>query len=369
MTPLEPKLKERIAREGPLAFSDFMTVALYDPDHGYYAAPTARTGWEGHFVTSPELDPAFGELWTRAIAEVHEKAGAPERFTVIEIGPGEAGAARAIVDALPEEVAGNIDLVLIERSPAARSRQRERLGNRRARWAESLQALDRQRAAFVLANEILDNLPVRLVESRSGQLIELYVGWTGGHFELIPGDLSEDARRLVDGCGVEVPDGVRCELPVGADAWLHELCDVVESGALVFVDYGHTWDEAIARPAGTLATYGGGGADDDPLLEPGTRDITTHANWSHLESVLVARGWTVCTPRPQRKVLQELGLGAIDQGLRESYDEALAEGRGADAVEIYSRRNALAALADPGGLGGLEVAAGLKDIEPPGFLA
>src|SRR5918999_489992 len=93
-------LRERIRAHGPMPFAAYMSHVLYHPRHGYYAAGPERSGWRGHFLTSPELDPSFGALWAHAFEEIWDACGRPPEFTIVEIGPGEAGFARGVLGAV-----------------------------------------------------------------------------------------------------------------------------------------------------------------------------------------------------------------------------------------------------------------------------
>jgi SAM-dependent MidA family methyltransferase len=104
MTIAHKLLVDRIRNEGAVTFADYMALALYHPEHGYYRQPQAHVGWNGHFLTSPEIDPAFGELWARAFEQVWRECGSPESFDVVEPGPGEAGFAAAVLSAVPVAV-------------------------------------------------------------------------------------------------------------------------------------------------------------------------------------------------------------------------------------------------------------------------
>src|SRR5688500_394644 len=108
-----------------MPFAAYMQAALYHPQHGYYATGARRTGWEGDFVTSPELDPAFGELWARAFEEIWSGCGRPASFRVVEVGPGEGGFAAAVLAAVNGELGAVLEYCLVERSPDAEARQRE----------------------------------------------------------------------------------------------------------------------------------------------------------------------------------------------------------------------------------------------------
>lgn len=368
MTPLEEKLIGRIADRGPITFADYMEAALYDPDHGYYSAGPPRTGRGGHYVTSPELDAGFGALWAEAVADVWHRCGRPRAFVVAEIGGGEGGFAAALLAAVTGPLAAALRYVLVEPRPALASRQRARLGDRPdVTWVRDASAAGP--AGFVFANEVLDNVPVRIVEASGGDLVEIRVGVRDGRLAEVPVPAPAVLRLELARLGVELGDGARFEIAIAARALVAAAAAAVGNGAVVLVDYGDEAAGLAERAAGTLASYSQSGADGDVLGRPGERDITSHANWTTVRAALVATGHTALGPVPQRAVLQGLGLADLDRRLRAEHRAAVAAGAGAAAVAALSRRHALAALADPGGLGGLGVMAGVRGIGPPRWMA
>jgi len=359
VTELETILVERINEKGPLPFAAFMQLALYHPKHGYYAH-SPRTGWEGHFVTSPELDPAYGALWARAFEEVWTSLDRPAGFTIVEIGPGEGGFATAVLEAIDPDLRGALRYVLVERMPEARARQEAALGGR-VGWVPSIVDLHEIPAGIAFANEVLDNVPVHLVEVRDGGLMEVCVGAEDGRLvEQLSPPSSPELAAFVDRTGVRLDEGTRYEVGLGAESLARRLAGIVRTGAVFFIDYGDDASALAQRAGGTLLTYGAAGVGVDPLAQPGTRDITAHANWTAIESSLAEAGMEVQGPIAQHRFLRDLGAEDLDRALRKEHDEALARKDGIGAVASLSRRQALRALLDPGGLGGLQVLIGTR---------
>ena len=370
-TSLEEVLVERIRDQGPMPFAAYMQLALYHPHHGYYSSGKTRTGWEGHFVTSGELDPAFGALWAVAFEQIWQACGRPSNFHVIEIGPGEAGLAAGALGAVAGAFADALHYDLIERSPEVESRQREVLsGFGNVAWHRSITEVPAVDAGCFFANEVLDNLPVHLVEMREGELREICVSETDGslHESLLPPSNPELAA-FVERSQVALPEGHRFEIHLAADSLIKRAAATVVRGATVFVDYGDDAEALARRPAGSLLCYSASGADDRPLDEPGAKDITVHANWTATRAALQDAGQTAAGPIRQRLALKALGLDSVHDVLRAEFTRASANADGAAALRALSRRQALGALADPGGLGGLQVMAGFHGIERPPFLS
>lgn len=368
MTPLQEKLLERIRSTGPMPFAAYMSLALYDPQHGYYAR-SERTGWRGDFVTSAEIDPAFGALWARAFEDVWDKCGRPGSFEVIEVGPGEGGFAGAVLESVSGDFAKTFTYRLVERMGAARQHQEEHLGgDPRVRWSSSITELEPVEAGVVFANEVLDNLPVHLVEKRNGVLAEVCVGADAHDLvEMLLPPSNPELAAFFERHGAAIPDGHRAEVTLAAESFCTHAEQAIERGAIVLVDYGDSASELVARRRGSLVCYSSSGADDSPLERPGEKDITAHVNWTAVSYALRAAGMNVSPPRPQHAVLVDLGLSDIDAALKRDYDEAVATGRGAEVVRVLSRRHALRALLDPGGLGRLDVVVAAEGIPPPAF--
>jgi SAM-dependent MidA family methyltransferase len=368
--PLESLLLERIAAQGPMPFAAFMQIALYHRELGYYARPQPRTGWAGHFVTSPEIDPAFGALWTRAFEQIWFECGKPPRFQVTEVGPGEGALAAAILATAKGDFADALELRLVERNPELQERQRRRLeGTGRVSWSESIVDLPGAQTGVVFANEVIDNLPVHLVRNVAGALCEECVTATRGvlAFESLPPS-NPELQLFLKRTNVTLPEGHRMEVPLAAESFMSRAAGTLARGAVLLVDYGDEAGSLAARPEGTLACYSATGADDVPLADPGAKDITAHANWTALRAAGERAGLEMIGPRPQHEVLTALGLKDLDKSLEQGYHDALSTGAGAAAVASLSRRHALRALVDAGGLGALGVMAGLAGISRPAFL-
>ena len=369
MTELERLIHERISKSGPLPFAAFMQLALYDPRWGYYAGGGRRSGWGGHFLTSPELDPAYGLLWGQAFERVWEECGRPDQFAVIEIGPGEGGFAEAVLTSATGSFAQALRYTLVERVPAVEERQRARLEGLAASWARSTAEVPTAPHGVVFANEILDNLPVHVVERRDGELMEVCVDSEGDHLvESVRPPAGPELARWVEWAEAALPEGHRFEVTMAARSFVAHCAAAFEIGALVLVDYGAESRDLAERPGGTLVTYSERGPGGDPLERAGLQDITAHANWTVVRKACAAHGLEPRGPALQRHVLKALGADALDAKLREEHEGALSEGRGLDAVRALSRRGALGVLQDEGGLGGLGVMTGTRGVPPNALL-
>jgi SAM-dependent MidA family methyltransferase len=361
VSPLESVIAQEISSNGPITVARFMELALYHPEFGYYAAGLPRSGWHGHFLTSAELDRAFGELWARGFQDVWDACGRPDRFDLIEIGPGEGGFAEAVLGEAVGNFARALHYRLVEPSGPLRARQATRLERfPRTSWSASIEEVPAVDSGCLFANEVLDNQPVRVVERRDGDLHEVLVdvGDAGLTLRRVPA--APDIVDWLDRAGVDIRPGGRGEIGQVADRLVGAAAGRLRRGALILCDYGMAGQEANRRPGGTIACYSKAGVDDDFLDAPGTKDITSHVNWTAVERSLRAAGMSLAALLSQRTILKRLGIDDVHIELRRR-----AEMGGADAVRALSRRQALGILTDPGGLGGIGVLVATRGIGAP----
>jgi SAM-dependent MidA family methyltransferase len=207
------------------------------------------------------------------------------------------------------------------------------------------------------------------VEGRAGGVLEVCVEAEEGRLvQTLRPPSNPELASFLERTGARLPDGHRFEVSLAAESLVRRIGAAVDRGAFIFVDYGAGATDLAARPGGSILCYSERGVDDDPLDRPGHKDITSHANWTAIRAVLVAGEMEVRGPLPQRSVMAALGARDLDQDLKQRHRDALRSRRGAEAVAILSRRQALGAFLDPSGLGGLDVLVGLKRVDVPAFL-
>lgn len=368
MKELDAIIAGEIERSGPMDFARFMELALYHPRSGYYSSGRVRSDWDGDFVTSPEVDPAFGGLWARGIEEIWRLCGSPGGFSVVEIGPGEGGFARGFLSAISgSDLEPSLRYILVERTPALRARQQERLVSLDVSW-QQLETLEPFPAGVVFANEVLDNAPVHLLRKEGGELYELCVDVRGDSMEFIPVPAGEALVQAVGESADKIPEGGLYEVGLEATKLVRRAASLVGRGAVILVDYGAAAAALAERQDGTCICYSATGTDDKPLERPGEKDITTHVNWTYVAAALEGAGLVVSGPRSQRDVLRSLGSRSLDRKLQESFHGSSEVKDGAAALRALSRRQAIGALTDPGGLGALDVMTASKGISVPSFM-
>jgi SAM-dependent MidA family methyltransferase len=300
LTPVERLLRERIAREGPLSFRDVMDTALYHPELGYYSN-VRGFGAAGDFITSPELHPVFGQLLSRQALDVWQHLGRPRPFRILEIGAGSGVLAQALLANVPEASYG-ID----EPSPALRHVQQTRLAGLPVTWDEL------ESPHLVIANEVLDALPVHLVTVRDGHLRERLVD---ANLDWVEADAPHEIHAYFDRLGLLPPEGAITEVNLGLEPWVRRLAERMTHGLALILDYGYPAEAFFARPRGTLLTYYRHTLGSDPLSRLGLQDISVNVDFTTLASAAHAAGLQVIGITSQRALLRNLGIGTLAPAL------------------------------------------------------
>lgn len=341
---LKERLIERIRRDGPITFAEFMEAALYDPDHGFYARPPI--GQDGHFVTSPHVSPAFGALLARQVGQVWDLLDRPDPMTVLEVGAGDGTLARQLVDHLADvpDLGAAVRYVAVERSPGARKALADAGLGVRAGVAEAGPV-----AGCVIANEVLDNLPFHRVRERDGRVVEVMVGAEDGRLTEMEAEPSPAIAATVD--GLQLRPGEERPVSPAAGTFVRDLASVLERGYAFLFDYGFGPDET----PGPVHAYRDHRVLADVLEEPGSRDVTAAVDLGALAAAARAAGLQVWGPLTQRDALLGLGFRTWMQGLRSRQTEAQLRRSWLDASRLYSERNKASLLIDPDKLGGLRL--------------
>lgn len=341
-----------IVRErGPMTVAAFMDVALYHPDLGYYARAAQRSGRHGDFFTSVDVGAIFGELLARQVAEMAELiAPSPEPFDLVEAGAGNGRLSADILRALRERAPslyGRTRLHLVETSGAAASVQRDTLGEVAERLASSGPDLPASSAGVLVANELIDALPVHQVVMTQDGLREAYVTADGDALRLVEGPLSSPRIAEYFGrVGVTLVPGWRAEVNLRALDWIAALGERLTRGFAILIDYGHPAAQlySASHASGTLRSYarhrvGGSGDAADWLAAPGNQDLTAHVDFTSIEQAATAAGFTTLGLMDQTYFL--LGLLGGD---------AARLGPATTAADV-KRRLGLKTLVMPGGPG------------------
>jgi SAM-dependent MidA family methyltransferase len=291
---------------GWIPFSRFMALALYAPGLGYYASGRPIVGrmpaGGSDFVTAPELSPLFARALANQLAQALEASGSDELW---EFGAGSGALAAGLLSALGERVRR---YSVVEVSAPLRERQRaatQAFGDR-MRWLDALPAaLD----GVVVANEVLDAMPVDLIHF-DGSAWQARGVARGPAASFAWADRPTDARPPVDAA---FPPGATTELHLQAQAFVATLADRLGRGAIFLVDYGFPEHEYYhpQRSGGTLMCHRAHRADTDPLVDVGLKDITAHLDFSALALAGQDAGLDVIGYASQASFLLDCGLGEL----------------------------------------------------------
>jgi SAM-dependent MidA family methyltransferase len=363
----ELEIRRHIAERGAVPFVEFMSLALYHPDDGYYTRPDASTGKTGDFSTSSDVSPAFGRRLAVQAADTWARLGGGP-WRIVELGPGRgllaADLFAGLAEFAPDAHAALEELILIEVGPGLAAQQVARVAaaDARVRSIASLAELpDVAIRGFVVGNEFLDALPTNWLVRRGSELVERHVAIDeAGALVPIDGPLSDERLAVrADRYGLCRRDGDQAEVCVAMEPVLAEIGRVLDAGAVVFVDYGHP----AARLAdedhtdGTLLAYHDHRVEHDLLARPGRQDLTAHVNWDHLADAARDAGLDLAGRTTQDKFL--LALGIVEDMLAPE-DPAL------DTPAALARRLAARSLVMPGAGGGkrFEAACFVRGIAP-----
>lgn len=286
---------------GAIPFSRFMELCLYAPALGYYSAGATKFGAAGDFVTAPELGQLFAMCVAEAVAPVLRQLGPDAKF--VELGGGSGAFAGAMLgrllalDAMPQRYA------ILEPSADLRQRQRERLQQHlHAAVFERVEWLDGPPQAawngVLFANEVIDALPTPRFVMRDGEVYEEHVALDsdGGFVRTDrPADalLSAAVRHLERNLGTTFADGYRSEVLPQLPYWIQAVIGPLQSGALLFVDYGYPRREFYApqRDDGTLRSFYRHAVSNDVFAYPGLQDLTASVDFTALAEAGVHAGF------------------------------------------------------------------------------
>lgn len=354
-------LQQLIAAEieelgGAMAFSRFMELALYAPRLGYYSGGASKLGASGDFTTAPEISPLFGAALARVAAAIIAQS-APE---IIEFGAGTGKLARDVLTALDRMGVAVNSYTIIELSGELRARQQEALKDLpQVRW---LDGMPEHFSGVVLANEVLDAMPVELVIRQGGQWMRQMVTVRDGAFAFVaaplPADLAAQvARQIPD--AEHLPDGYLTEIHPVAEGFMASLAAMMKAGrgAAILFDYGFPAHEYYLdqRMGGTLMCHYRHHAHPDPFYLPGLQDITAHVDFTAMALASQEAGLSVLAYMNQASFLLGAGIG-----------ELLMENDPEQALDFLPQSRAVQKLVSPAEMGELfKVLVVGQDVELP----
>jgi SAM-dependent MidA family methyltransferase len=385
---LRDKIEQEIRERGPIPFSRYMELCLYDPEHGYYSRDVEKFGKAGDFYTSSDVHAVFGRLLARQFEEMWRTLGSPEKIEILELGAGRGLFAQDVLDWSEKKFPAffqALHYTLVETSPSLRNRLeatfRERIaaakisvlsstaeGGRRPieqrqereghgfshaeKLAHSLRASAPEVPVLIFANEFFDAMPVEVLSQQGA----LRVDTGDGRFveQWVPASAAE--LEFLDRYGVHPIDHARTEVALLAQRQMAEVAANLQRGFLIAIDYGYTREQQLAgRYLDTVMTYRRHTAGPNPYEAPGEQDITVHVNFSALAAAAERGGMHVHRLLTQSQFL--LGIGETTQ-FADAFEECrLPQERAKVALQLKH-------LITPEGMGEtFQVLVGSKDVK------
>lgn len=358
---------QRIQRDGPITFAEFMRMALYMPDYGYYVTGPARMGWQGDYYTGTDISPLFAHCMARQLHQMWEQLERPSPFVVLEQGAGRGHLAQG-VRCWANQPSSEDDFA------AALAYRIEDLRMGQDAVAENIARDPTAQPHVILSNELVDAFPVHVLEKRHAKLYEVYVHTQQDRLsEVLDEPSSPEVASYLDRYHIpwlSFNDGWRAEVNLAALRWMKHTARSLlgpsprrkRHGFLLTIDYG---DRARAlytrhRPRGTLACYFQHQLTERPLLRPGEQDITAHVNFSALIDEGRKQGLRLHTFTTQHLWLERMGMNEELEWLR-THDFAVLETQRASnqgqvaLLQWYDLRQRVAALTAPTGMGNFKV--------------
>ena len=287
---LEARLRERIQREGPISFYEWMKSALYDERDGYYSGARQRQGRTGDYRTAPETSPLFAATFAGYFARLFAELGSPEQFTILEMGAGTGEFALRVLATLKAEhpqVFDTTRYVVEEVSLPSRERCALRLrefGNRVSLRTPGGEAGGKI-TGVIFSNELIDAFPVNRVVMRQGRLRQLFVGVDRSQFVWLERKLEKPIAAYCDRVDLNLREGQIVEINLDAEAFIERAAASLGRGHVVTVDYGAERTEllnSLERHRGTLRGFRSHQFAGDVLASPGEQDLTTTIDWTQI---------------------------------------------------------------------------------------
>ncbi len=357
MNPLRQKIEEEIHAHGPIPFSRYMDLCLYDTEHGYYSRNALQFGKAGDFYTSSDVHKVFGRLLARQFEEMWRVLGSPENIDIVELGPGRGLFAQDVLDWSEKKFPQFfqcLHYVLIETSPALRQRLAETLHRHLNSGKAALQKdFPASVPSIVFANEFFDALPVEILSAHGS----LHIDARDERFVEAWAPASPAELEFLDRYSIHPEAGEREEAPLAAQGFMLQIAAKIQRGFFIAIDYGYTREELLAgRHRGTVKAIRQHSVSDNAYEAPGEQDITADVNFTALAAAAENQGMHAQKLVTQSQFL--LGIGEANQ-FADAFEECrLPQERAKVALQLKH-------LVTPAGMGeSFQVMVASKGIEP-----
>lgn len=321
---LAARLRERIQREGPISFREWMQAALYDERDGYYCRPDLiRQGRAGDYRTAPETSPLFAATFAQYFMKSYFDLGAPSQWTIVEAGGGSGEFAYGVLASLQSNFPKIFEAtryLIDEVGSGTRAQTGARLAQfeERVEFRRLCEISEPFEHAIIFSNELIDAFPVHRVIGRGQTLKELCVGVNeAGEFVWIESDLTHKVADYCANIELHLSEGQVFEVNLDAEDFLSRAAASLNQGLVITVDYGATRDELLKAPhrfTGTLRAFHRHQFVKNVLANPGTQDLTTTVDWTQMQRSGARRGLETLR-------LERLDLFLMSEGLFEALSD------------------------------------------------
>ncbi len=304
---------------GAISFAHYMQMALYQPGLGYYANGSRKFGAQGDFITAPEVSPLFAQCLARQIVEISQSM---KEFSILEFGAGSGVMAADILLELERQSVLPAQYQILELSAELRQRQRDTLANRspellaRVVWRD---VLPEHFTGIVLANEVLDAMPVECFRRHGDAIEQMWVKFESGHLvsEYRPANkaVADAVAEIEQRREARLPDHYCSELNLMHRPWIEALFNSMDCGAVLLIDYGYGVGEYYhaERSQGTLMCHYQHRTHPDPFWCPGVQDITSYVDFSEVAHAAVDAGFEMLGYTSQAAFLMGAGLAELHE--------------------------------------------------------
>jgi len=304
---------------GWIPFTRYMELAIYSPGMGYYCSGTTKFGCAGDFVTAPEFSSLFGRAIARQATQIIEGVGEGSS-DILEFGAGTGKLALNILLELEDLNRLPQHYFILEVSGELQEQQNKLFKKfaphllTRVKWLGNLPT---KFEGLILANEVLDAMPVHLVVRRDNSLFERGVAWSGKRFEwsdrlLVEGELFKIAQEIIPRASFDnnYIETYVSEINLSVRGFIRSLANILQKGAVVLIDYGFRRDEYYhdQRNRGTMMCHYRHHAHDDPFYFPGLQDITSHVDFTAIADVATGEGLELLGYTSQAQFLINCGI-------------------------------------------------------------
>ncbi len=376
MNLIRRKIEQEIRERGPIPFSRYMELCLYDPEYGYYSRSAEQFGKAGDFYTSSDVHAVFGRLLARQFEEMWRALGSPDRVDIIELGAGRGLFAQDVLGwsekKFPEFFRA-LHYLLVESSPSLRERIRETLGHHiesgKANLAIDLPEISETPAAarrknavhgasrgttenhvqapkgrkrtskekapdlvsptIVFANEFFDALPVEVLSANGSLRIDA----REGRFVETWAPPAPEELEFLDRYSVHPEPDERIEAPLASQEFMDRIAASTQRGFIMAIDYGYAREEQLAgRHRGTLKAVRQHSVSDNPYEAPGEQDITADVNFTALAATAEKHGMRTHKLVTQSQFL--MGIGEANEFADAFEESRLPQERAKVALQL-----------------------------------